>query len=49
MEPANTTFRRREGIVPNPKLRLREQFHEVMRFKRFSRRTMREPRRFFIP
>ena len=39
MEPSNTSFRRREGFVPNPKLRLREQVREVMRFKQFSRRT----------
>jgi hypothetical protein len=38
MEPANTTFRRREGCVPNPKLRLHEQLREVMRFKQFSLR-----------
>ncbi len=39
MEPAKTTFRRYEGIVPNPRLRLREQLREVMRFKQFSLRT----------
>ena len=39
IEPANTTFRRYKGIVPNPKLRLREQLNEVMRFKQFSLRT----------
>jgi len=39
MAPANTTFRPREGLIPNPKLRLREQVHEVMRFKQFSLRT----------
>jgi hypothetical protein len=39
MKPANTTFRRPEGMVPNPKLRLKEQLHEVMRFKQFSLRT----------
>ena len=38
MEPAKTT-RPRERLIPNPKLKLREQFHEVMRFKHFSRRT----------
>ncbi len=38
MELAKTT-RLREGLIPNPKLRLREQFHEVMRFKHFSQRT----------
>jgi hypothetical protein len=26
MEPGKTTFRRPDGLVPNPKLRLREQF-----------------------
>jgi len=26
-------------LVPNPKLRLREQLHEVMRFKHYSLRT----------
>ena len=39
MKPANTTFRRREGCVPNPKLRLQDQLHEVMWFKQFSLRT----------
>jgi integron integrase len=39
MEPAKATFRVREGFVPNPKLRLREQLREVMRFKQFSLRT----------
>ena len=29
----------REGLVPNPKLRLRDQVREVMRFKHYSRRT----------
>ena len=29
----------RKKLVPNPKARLREQFHEVMRFKQFSQRT----------
>ena len=38
IEPANTT-RGRERLIPNPKLKLREQFHEVMRFKHFSQRT----------
>ena len=28
-----------EGVVPNPKARLREQVHEVMRFKHYARRT----------
>jgi integron integrase len=39
MKPGKTTFGRSEGLVPNPKLRLREQLHEVMRFKQFSLRT----------
>ena len=39
MEPTKATFRRPEGIVPNPKARLRDQVHEVMRFKQFSPRT----------
>ena len=39
MEPAKATFRRHEGFVPNPKLRLREQLREGMRFKQFSLRT----------
>jgi integron integrase len=39
MEPGKTTFRPRETLVPNPKLRLRDQVHEVMRFKQFSLRT----------
>ena len=39
MESAIATFRPREGFVPNPKLPLREQLHEVMRFKQFSLRT----------
>jgi integron integrase len=39
MEPGKTTFRPRETLVPNPKARLREQVHEVMRFKQFSLRT----------
>jgi hypothetical protein len=34
MEPANTSFGRRDGFIPNPKLRLREQLREVMRFNR---------------
>ena len=28
-----------ERLVPNPKARLREQFHEVCRFKRMAERT----------
>ena len=39
MNPVNTSSGRREGFKPNPKLRLREQLHEVMRFKQFSLRT----------
>ena len=39
MASANTTFRPRESLIPNPKLRLREQVHEVIRFKQFSSRT----------
>ena len=39
MESANTTIPRRDGLIPNPKLRLREQVHAVMRFKQFSTRT----------
>jgi hypothetical protein len=31
MEPTNATFLKYEALVPNPKLRLREQVHEVMR------------------
>ena len=40
MEAAKTTFRPAEGLIPNPKARLREQVHEVMRFKQFSPRTV---------
>jgi hypothetical protein len=29
----------RDLLVPNPRLRLREQVHEVMRFKQYSVRT----------
>ena len=39
MASAITTFKPRESFIPNPKLRLREQVHEVMRFKQFSLRT----------
>jgi integron integrase len=39
MEGTNTTFQRNEGFVPNPKLRLREQVREVVRFKHLSPRT----------
>ena len=39
MEPAKTTFRSPVGFIPNPKLRLREQVREVIRFKQFSLRT----------
>ena len=38
MESAKTTGRLSK-LIPNPKLKLREQFHEVMRFKHFSQRT----------
>ncbi len=38
MDNAKTT-ERREGFIPNPKLRLREQLREVVRFKQFSLRT----------
>jgi len=41
MEPAKATFRPREGFIPNPKLPLRGQVQEVMRFKQFSLRTER--------
>ena len=37
IEKANTTLR--SGLVPNPKLRLREQVGEVMRYKHYSGRT----------
>jgi integron integrase len=36
-KPANTTPQ--GGLMPNPKLRLREQVGEVMRFKHYSHRT----------
>jgi hypothetical protein len=39
MEQGKTTFRPGQGFVPNPKLRLRQQVHEVARFKQFSLRT----------
>ena len=40
MELTNATHHRPyEALVPNPKLRLRAQVHEVMRFKQFSPRT----------
>src|ERR1039457_7024155 len=38
MEPAKTTAPP-AGFIPNPKLWLREQLREVMRFKQFSQRT----------
>src|ERR1035437_5231249 len=38
IEPGKTAGPRAK-LIPNPKLRLREQFHEVMRFKHFSQRT----------
>lgn len=37
--PGKTARYGREGLVPNPKARLREQVHEVMRFKHYARRT----------
>jgi integron integrase len=39
MKTGKTTFYRREVLVPNPKGKLRDQLHEVMRFKQFSFRT----------
>lgn len=39
MEPGKATFRPWERLVPNPKLRLREQVAEVCRFRRLSLRT----------
>lgn len=39
MEPTNAARRPRELLVPNPKLRLREQLREVMRFHHYSPRT----------
>ena len=39
MELGKTTFPARSGFRPNPKLRLREQLREVMRFKQLSLRT----------
>ena len=39
MEPAKTAFKAGEGFIPNPKLRLRDQLREVVRFKQFSPRT----------
>ena len=38
IESANAA-KRLGKLVPNPKARLQEQFHEVARFKYFSRRT----------
>ena len=38
IEPANTMCSRGR-LIPNRKLKLQEQFHEVMRFKHFSGRT----------
>ncbi len=37
MNPANAAHR--DKFVPNPKARLREQVHEVMRFYHYSWRT----------
>ena len=39
METAKATSKPLDGFIPNPKLRLREQLREVMRFKQFSLRT----------
>ena len=38
IEPGNTATPRGK-LIPNPKSKLKEQFHEVMRFKYFSQRT----------
>ncbi len=38
MEPGKTAVWQAK-LIPNPKLKLRDQFHEVMRFKHFSQRT----------
>jgi hypothetical protein len=38
MEPTKPT-QRREGFIPDSKLRLREQLRQVMRFKQLSLRT----------
>ena len=39
--PANTALRpeRPDRLIPNPKARLKEQFHEVCRFKHVALRT----------
>src|SRR5260221_10910572 len=39
--PRNTAWRTpaREGLVPNPKARLKVQFHEVCRFKHLASRS----------
>lgn len=39
IEPTNTARLSRELLIPNPKLRLREQLREVMRFGHYSPRT----------
>jgi hypothetical protein len=39
MTPANTSSRPQAGFVPNPKLRLREQVHELARYRQLSVRT----------
>jgi len=39
MELTKATANHPDGFVPNPKLRLREQVREVMRFKQLSLRT----------
>ena len=38
IEPGKTA-RRLGTLIPNPKAKLRDQFHEVCRFKYFSQRT----------
>ena len=39
IKPDKTTVAPLERLLPNPKLKLREQLGEVMRFKHFSPRT----------
>jgi len=41
IEPTNAARVRNELLLPNPKLRLRDQLGEVMRFGRYSPRTER--------
>jgi hypothetical protein len=40
IESAIATFRPREGFIPNPKLKLREQVHEIMWLKQFYPQMM---------